>query len=846
MELFKLFGTIALKNEEANRGIDETSDKAKGARKDVEDFGDEGTKTESKLGSAFSKIGSAAAKVGKIIGVGMLAAGGAVVAVGKQALDSYADYEQLAGGTKLLFGDAYDFIMNKSANAYSTVQMSQNQYLEQVNGFATGLKTSLGGNERAAAELADKIINAEADIVAATGNSQEAVQNAFNGIMKSNYTMLDNLQLGITPTKEGFQEVINKVNEWNTANGQATKYQIDNLADCQSALVDYIKMQGLSGYAANEAAGTIQGSIQTAKAAWQNLITGIADDEADLDELVNNFFNSIVTVGENIIPRISVILNGITGLIQTLAPKIIEALPGVLNTLLPEVVKGAQALLQAFVSVLPQLVKLIMDLMPDIIKAFQSIFKAIVDALPQLIDAIVSALPTLIPQIITALIDMVVYLLEHIGEILQPIIEALPDIIVSIITALMDNLPTLIDGLISFILAIVEAIPQIIMGLIEALPTIIEKVITGLIECIPQLIAGLIELVIQLVIHLPEIIIGLIEAIPKIIVSVAQALVEAGPKIWEAFSEIFSKAWTKIQEIFAPVAEWFGNMFSKAWEGIQAIWNNVVSFFQGIWQGICNAFSAVGDWFKGVFEGAWNGIKSIWESVTGFFKGIWDGIVGIFSGVGEWFSNIWNAAVSGVKNAWNGIKEWFSNLWDGIWNVIKTPINWIIGAINAIIDGLNMISIDIPDWVPLIGGQHWGFSLDHIAELAEGGVVDRPTPAIFGERGAEAVVPLENNTGWINRIAKQIHQFSVEDGTDARTLTSNGGFMTAIRTEIGDRIRSLESIVARILEELQEFFPELLDAFDVQIVLDDGTLVAELTPKIDRELGAIRKRKERG
>lgn len=844
MELFKLFGTIALKNEEANRGIDETSDKAKGARKDVEDFGDEGTKTESKLGSAFSKIGSAAAKVGKVIGVGMLAAGGAVVAVGKKALDSYADYEQLVGGVETLFEDlSYDVIENSKV-AYKTAGLSANDYLETVMGFSASLNQSLQkseGNIARSAELSNQIIIDMSDNANKMGSDMESIQNAYNGFAKQNYTMLDNLKLGYGGTKEEMQRLLEDAEKLS-----GIKYDISSFADIAEAIHVVQTEMGITGTTAKEASTTIQGSIQSAKSAWQNLITGLADDNANLDELVNNFFNSIVTVGENIIPRISVILNGITGLIQKLAPKIIEALPGVLNTLLPEVVKGAQALLQAFVSVLPQLVKLIMDLMPDIIKAFQSIFKAIVDALPQLIDSIVSALPTLIPQIITALIDMVVYLLEHIGEILQPIIEALPDIIVAIVTALMDNLPTLIEGLISFILAIVEAIPQIIMGLIEALPTIIEKVITGLIECLPQLIEGLIELVIQLVIHLPEIIIGLIEAIPKIVVSVAQALVEAGPKIWEAFTEIFSKAWTKIQEIFTPVAEWFSNMFSKAWEGIQAIWNNVVSFFQGIWQGICNAFSAVGDWFKGVFEGAWNGIKSIWEGVTGFFKGIWDGIVGIFSGVGEWFSNIWNAAVSGVKNAWNGIKEWFSNLWDGIWNVIKTPINWIIGAINAIIDGLNMISIDIPDWVPLIGGQHWGFSLDHIAELAEGGVVDRPTPAIFGERGAEAVVPLENNTGWINRIAKQIHQFSVEDGTDARALTSNGGFMAAIRTEIGDRIKSLESIVARILEELQEFFPELLDAFDVQIVLDDGTLVAELTPKIDRELGAIRKRKERG
>lgn len=844
MELFKLFGTIALKNEEANRGIDETSDKAKGAQKSVEDFGNEGERSSGKLGKFFSGVGRVAATAGKVIGAGMVAAGTAVVAVGKKALDSYADYEQLVGGVETLFEDLSDDVIDNSKVAYKTAGLSANEYLETVMGFSASLNQSLlasEGNISRAADLSNQIIIDMSDNANKMGSDMESIQNAYNGFAKQNYTMLDNLKLGYGGTKEEMQRLLEDAEKLS-----GIKYDISSFADIAEAIHVVQTEMGITGTTAKEASTTIQGSIRSAKSAWQNLITGMADDEADLDELVNNFFDSIVTVGDNIIPRIGIILDGIAGMIEKLAPKIIEVLPDVISKVLPEIVKGAQTLLNAAVNVIPQIVKLIVQMLPNIISAFEQVFKALAGALNSIWGTLLEALPTLIPQLVTAITDVVVYILEHIGEILQPIIDNLPDIIISIVDALMDNLPTLIDGLISFILAIVEAIPQIIMGLIEALPTIIEKVITGLIECLPQLIEGLIELVIQLVIHLPEIIIGLIEAIPKIVVSVAQALVEAGPKIWEAFTEIFSKAWTKIQEIFAPVAEWFSNMFSKAWEGIQAIWNNVVSFFQGIWQGICNAFSAVGDWFKGVFEGAWNGIKSIWESVTGFFQGIWDGIVGIFKGVGEWFSNIWNSAVSGVKNAWNGIKEWFSNLWDGIWNVIKTPINWIIGAINCIIDGLNMISIDIPDWVPIIGGQHWGFSLDHIAELAEGGVVDRPTPAIFGERGAEAVVPLENNTGWINRIAKQIHQFSVEDGTDARALTSNGGFMTAIKTEIGDRIRNLETIVARILEELQNFFPEFLDAFDVQIVLDDGTLVAELTPKIDQELGAIRKRKERG
>ena len=844
MELFKLFGTIALKNEEANRGIDETSDKAKDAQKDIKDFGDEGSRTESKLGAAFSKIGSAAIKVGKTIGVGMLAAGGAVVAVGKKALDSYADYEQLVGGVETLFEDLSDDVIDNSKVAYKTAGLSANEYLETVMGFSASLNQSLQkseGNIARSAELSNQIIIDMSDNANKMGSDMESIQNAYNGFAKQNYTMLDNLKLGYGGTKEEMQRLLEDAEKLS-----GIKYDISSFADIAEAIHVVQTEMGITGTTAKEASTTIQGSVQSMKSAWKNLITGIADENANLDELVNNFFDSIVTVGDNIIPRIGIILDGITGMIKKLAPKIIQALPGVLNKLLPEVVKGAQALLKAFVGVLPQLIKLITDALPDIITAVTDIFNAIVDALPEMIGTIADALPTLIPQIVTAITDMVVYLMEHIGEIIQPIIDKLPDIIISIVDALMDNLPSLIDGLISLTLGIVEARSQIIMGLIQALPTIIERIVTGLLNCLPQLIEGAINLVIGLVSHLPEIIMGLIQAIPKIVVSIAQALISAGPKIWEAFTEIFSKAWTKIQEIFAGVGEWFTNMFSKAWEGIQSIWNNVVGFFQGIWDGICNVFSAVGDWFKGIFEGAWNGIKGVWNGVTGFFKGIWNGIVGIFQGVGNWFRGIFQGAVNGIKAAFNGIKDWFSNLWQGIWSVIKTPINWIIGGINCIIDGLNCISIDIPDWVPIVGGQHWGFDLDHIPELATGGVVDKPTQVVAGEDGAEAIVPLENNTGWIAKLAKQIHEVSMTEGESAKALTSNGGFITAIKSEIGDRIKSLETLVAQILAELQDFFPELLEAFDVQLVLDDGTLVAEITPKIDRELGAIRKRKERG
>lgn len=286
--VFELFATISLDTDEYERKLKDSENKT----------------------STFADVLKANLASGAIIaGVKKLA--GVVADVGKAAYTSYARYEQLAGGAQLMFGDAYDFVAEKARNAYKTVQMSQNDYLQQVNGFATGLKTALGGNVQAAAELADKVITAEADVVAATGNSQEAVQNAFNGIMKSNYTMLDNLQLGIAPTKEGFQQLIDKVNEWNAENGEATSYTIDNLADCQAALVDYIEMQGLAGYAANEAAGTIEGSTASMKAAWQNLATGMADSSADMEGLTKDFVDSVFTAGRNIIPRVQQIVTGV-------------------------------------------------------------------------------------------------------------------------------------------------------------------------------------------------------------------------------------------------------------------------------------------------------------------------------------------------------------------------------------------------------------------------------------------------------------------------------------------------------------------------------------------------------
>ena len=413
----------------------------------------------SQVETLSGKLKSGLVTAAKVGAAAVAAAGTAIVAIGKQAIDQYAEYEQLVGGAELMFGDAYDFVAEKAKNAYSTVQMSQNEYLKQVNGFATGLKTALGGNAQAAAELADKIVNAEADVVAATGASQEMVQNAFNGIMRSNYVMLDNLQLGITPTKEGFQEVIDKVNEWNAANGEATNYVIDNLADAQSALVDYIEMQGLQGYAANEAANTIQGSLASMKGAWQNLLTGVADDNANFEVLVSSFVDSLVGVGANIIPRINIVIQGLTQLITEASQTIIPLAVETLLQNLPAIVAAGMDLIMALVNGILDNIDLLIDCTLELIDV---VVDKLIENLPKLIDGgirliialgigLIEAIPQLvgkIPEIITAIIEGFASGASRILDIGKNIVEGVWQGIKNAAKWLKDKIFGFFDGII--------------------------------------------------------------------------------------------------------------------------------------------------------------------------------------------------------------------------------------------------------------------------------------------------------------------------------------------------------------------------------------------------------------
>lgn len=445
------------------------------------------------VGNTASKALGAASKAALAV---TSAAAAAVSALAKSAVSSFADYEQLAGGAELMFGEAYDFIAEKAKTAFKDIQMSQNEYLEQVNGFAIGLKTAMGGDEIGAAKLADRIVTAEADIVAATGNTAENVQNAFNGIMKNNYTMLDNLQIGITPTKEGFQELIDTVNAYKAAHGEATNYVIDNLADCQNALVDYIEMQGLSGYAQAEGAKTLSGSMASMNAAWQNLLTGMADPTQDFDELVSNLVDSILNVSDNLMPRIMAVLPQMATGITELAEDLLPLIPETLEEMLPGVLEGANNLISALLDTLSSVA--------------DTAIPIVTENADEIIDTLLSGLVSAVPNLASKAADLCTALITAILDNADIITQGAVDIVTALAEGIGNNLDTLIPAAIKAVLAIVDTLIYNIDEILGAAEELIKGLADGLIQALPELIAKAPEIVIDLIV-------ALVEAIPDTI-----------------------------------------------------------------------------------------------------------------------------------------------------------------------------------------------------------------------------------------------------------------------------------------------------------------------------------------
>ena len=339
-----------------------------------------------------SKLKGSLVTAAKVGAAAVAAAGTAVVAIGKQAVEQYAEYEQLVGGVETLFKQSADTVMGYAENAYKTAGLSANEYMNTVTSFSASLLQSLGGDTEAAAKYADTAITDMSDNANKMGTSMEMIQNAYQGFAKQNYTMLDNLKLGYGGTKEEMQRLLDDANALNAAQGNYTSYTIDSYADIVDAIHTVQTEMGITGTTQLEASTTIQGSIASMKAAYDNFITGLGDENADMAELITNLLGSTVTVAENLLPVVERALENIGVVVQEKGPEMIEKFVGYAVEKLPQVIELGMKMVVSIVSGLaknlPQIVRSVLDMMATIVKTFVSSLPNIVDVGKQIVKGL--------------------------------------------------------------------------------------------------------------------------------------------------------------------------------------------------------------------------------------------------------------------------------------------------------------------------------------------------------------------------------------------------------------------------------------------------------------------------
>lgn len=413
------------------------------AKASISSIGDGASDSEGKM--------SALATAGKV-GLGVLAgaatsAATAIVGIGKAALSSYADFEQFSGGAELIFGDEIGKNLAEQSMQFANIGLNANEYLSTMNKLGPAMINATGDQQKAV-DILNQSLTDQRDIITATGADADMVSRAFEGLARNNFTMLDNLQLGIKPTQEGMIELINSTGVAGKQIKSLDEVSLDQMYD---AIHKTVEEFNIAGNAARESSQTISGSIDAVKASWENVLTSLAsgDNEA-ISGAINTLVENLGNAFRNISAILPAIVEGIVQLIQELVPVILEQIPILLQQLLPGILQATISLVQAIVQALPQILSSLVAIVIELVKILTAPenLQMLLQAGFQLLFGIIEA----IPQIITALL------------------EALPDIIDNLIAYLTDpkTIEMLIKASVQLFLALVQAVPQILGALFSA------------------------------------------------------------------------------------------------------------------------------------------------------------------------------------------------------------------------------------------------------------------------------------------------------------------------------------------------------------------------------------------
>ena len=425
--------------------------------------------------------------------------GSTILNIGKEALNSYADYEQLVGGVDTLFGESSGKVQKYAAAAYETAGVSANDYMETVTSFSASLLQSLKGDTDKAAESANQALIDMSDNANKMGTDMSMIQSAYQGFAKQNYTMLDNLKLGYGGTKTEMERLLKDAQKIS-----GVKYDINNLNDVYSAIHVIQTELGITGTTAKEASTTIQGSITSMKSAYSNLLAGLADDNADLTELTLNLIYSVETVAKNVLPAIQKILSGVS-----------QVLPELFMEL------GSQ---------MPQMLEIGIEMSRNLLNGIRdSLFNSedgmgLIAISTSIIETLLNGIIELLPDITKTGMDIILGLIQGLAESLPELIPTVVDAMLTIVDTLLDNIDMIVDTGMNLILSLATGLIDALPQLIEKAPVIIQKLFDAFVRNFPKIVKAGGELIGKLVAGITGSFWKLLEVAPKLISNIVKGL----------------------------------------------------------------------------------------------------------------------------------------------------------------------------------------------------------------------------------------------------------------------------------------------------------------------------------
>ncbi len=726
--------------------IDKLKQALEQGQKELKDTEQQAKKSGANIGKAMAAAGKAVAAGLKVAIAGVAALGASMLAVAESTrefrtqqmalMTSFESAGMSAETAKNVYGELFGILGDagqaQEAALHLGMLTQSEEELAQWTDVCAGVFTKFG--ESLPIEGLTEDINHTLKLGEAQGVLVDAIEKGGGSLQEFN----DGLA-ACTSESEAQAYILEYMNQLYGEQGKLYKENAKDIIDANKAQLALTESTAALGAAIEPVitlfkvglANALQGIIPSfteLSGGLQDVINGVEGGQERMSAAIEGIIDSILTTITNALPMI---LDVGLDIIVALLKGITNALPDVMQTLsdaLPEIVKVIGELIpmitQAILSALPLLLQTIVDVVVQVINTLGEILPEIVSQIIEIVPQLVDKLVENIPVLLEAAINFLMAIVDAIPVIVVAILEDLPSIIDAILNSLLENIPTILDGAMQLLYGIIDAIPIIIPALVEALPQIISSIVSFLIEAIPELLDGAVEFLFALVDAIPLI-------IPQLIVALGQILVEIRVNLVEKIPALFEGIWKIITDIFENTGEHFKNWFGNAATGIKTAFSGIGTFFDGIWTKIKNSFGKVGSWFKDTFSAAWQKVKDVFSSGGKVFDGIKDGIL-------------------------DGLKSVVNTLIKGINKVIKIPFDGINGALQKLKD-ISILGVEPFGWISTI-------NVPQIPLLEKGGVLEKGQIGLLEGNGAEAVVPLEKNTKWLDKLADMLKTKLSEEG----------------------------------------------------------------------------------